>query len=89
MPKAIRARIDCILVDNHLINNVILSLIDPDGKTKLPAAVWNNVRRVRSAAFDTIRDFAKPQRTFVFTNELLENDAEDAEWFQEVVELAR
>jgi shikimate kinase len=32
--KAIQKKIDCILVDNHLINNVIFSLIDPDGKTR-------------------------------------------------------
>jgi len=74
---------------NHLINNVIFSLIDADGKSKLPEAVWRNVKRVRCAAFDTIRDLAKPGRTFVLTNTLLDNDPEDAEWFQDVVQLAR
>jgi hypothetical protein len=44
---------------------------------------------VRCAAFDTIRDLAKPGRTFVLTNTLLDNDPEDAEWFQDVVQLAR
>jgi ribose 1,5-bisphosphokinase PhnN len=86
--KAIQARMDCIVVHNHLINNVIFSLIDPDGKTKLPPAVWTNVRRVRSAAFDTIRDLAKPGRIFILTNCLLDDDPEDADWFQEVVQLA-
>jgi chloramphenicol 3-O-phosphotransferase len=86
--KAIQSRIDCIVVHNHLINNVIFSLIDPDGKTKLPDAVWTNVRRVRSAAFDTIRDLAKPGRIFVLTNCLLDEDPEDADCFQEVVQLA-
>jgi hypothetical protein len=80
---------DCIVAHNHLINNVIFSLIDADGKSKLPEAVWRNVKRVRSAAFDTIRDLAKPGRTFVLTNTLLDNDPEDAEWFQDVVQLAR
>jgi hypothetical protein len=55
----------------------------------LPAAVWRNVKRVRSAAFDTIRDLAKPGRIFVLTYTLLNNDPEDVEWFQEVVQLAR
>jgi chloramphenicol 3-O-phosphotransferase len=32
---------------------------------------------------------AKPKRTFVLTNTLLDNDPEDAEWFQDVVQLAR
>jgi len=87
--RAIQARMDCIVAHNHLINNVIFSLIDADGKSKLPDAVWKNVKRVRSAAFDTIRDLAKPGRTFVLTNTLLDDDAEDAEWFQDVVRLAR
>jgi chloramphenicol 3-O-phosphotransferase len=87
--KAIQARMDCIIAHNHLINNVIFTLIDADGKSKLPDAVWKNVRRVRSAAFDTIRDLAKPGRTFVLTNTLFDDDQEDAEWFQEVVQLAR
>ena len=87
--KEIQKRIDCIVVDNHLINNVIFSLIDPDGKSKLPAAVWNNVHRVRSAAFDTIRDLGKPGRIFVLTNVLMEGDEEDRLWFEEVVQLAR
>jgi chloramphenicol 3-O-phosphotransferase len=87
--RAIQARMDCIVAHNHLINNVIFSLIDPDGKSKLPEAVWRNVKRVRSAAFDTIRDLAKPKRTFVLTNTLLDDDPEDAEWFQDVVQLAR
>jgi chloramphenicol 3-O-phosphotransferase len=75
--RAIQAQMDCIVAHNHLINNVIFSLIDADGKSRLPDAVWRNVKRVRSAAFDTIRDLAKPGRTFVLT------------WFQEVVQLAR
>ena len=87
--RAIQARVDCIVAHNHLINNVIFSLIDADGKSKLPKAVWENVKRVRSAAFDTIRDLAKPGRTFVLTNTLVDGDAEDAEWFQDVVQLAR
>src|SRR5262245_48793148 len=87
--QAIRARCDCILVDNHLINNVIFSLIDPDGKTRLPEKVWEQVLRVRSAALDTIRDLAKPGRNFIFTNELLEGEERDLEIFLEIAELAR
>jgi hypothetical protein len=87
--QAIRARCDCILVDNHLINNVIFSLIDPDGKTRLPEKVWEQVLRVRSAALDTIRDLAKPGRNFIFTNELLEGEERDRRIFLEIAELAR
>jgi len=86
--KAIQARMDCIVVHNHLINNVVFSLIDPDGKSKMSDAVWTNVRRVRFAAFDTIRDLSKPGRIFILTNCLLDDDPEDADWFQDVVKLA-
>jgi ribose 1,5-bisphosphokinase PhnN len=87
--KAIQARYDCILVDNHFVNNVIFSLIDPDGKTRLPDSVWENVNRVRSAVLDTIRDLSKPGRTFIFTNELLEGEDRDLKLFQEIAEIAR
>jgi Chloramphenicol phosphotransferase-like protein len=87
--QAIQMRCDCILVDNHFVNNVIFALIDPDGKTKLPDQVWENVRRVRAAVLDTIRDVAKPGRTFIFTNELLEGEEQDRQLFLEIAELAR
>jgi hypothetical protein len=87
--QAIQARCDCILVDNHLINNVIFSLIDPDGKTKLPDKVWEQVRRVRSAVLNTIRDLAKPGRIFIFTNELLEAEDLHRQIFLEIAELTR
>jgi hypothetical protein len=85
---AIRAKRDCILVDNHFVNNTIFALIDPDGKAPLPDAVWENVRRVRSVVLDTIRDMAKPGRTFVFTNELLEGEERDRQLFLEIADLA-
>src|SRR5262245_29704703 len=87
--RAIQKKMDCILVDNHLINNVIFSLIDPDGKTKLPNKVWDNIHQVRSAVFDTIRNLAKPGRTFVFTNELLEGEDYHLKVFADTAELAR
>jgi hypothetical protein len=87
--RAIQTRCDCILVDNHFVNNVIFALIDPDGKTPLSEQVWENVRRVRAAVFDTIRDMAKPGRTFIFTNELLEGEERDRQLFLQIAELAR
>ena len=87
--KAIQARYDSVLVDNHLVNNVIFSMIDPDGKTRLPKDVWVNVGRVRDAVFDTIRDLAKPSRSFIFTNELLEGEERDKQVFDQIAELAK
>jgi thymidylate kinase len=82
--KAIQKRHSCIIVDNHHINNVIFSLIDPDGVTPLVPAVWEQVSRVRSAVLETVRDLGKPGRMFVFTNELLEGVARHREVFEDV-----
>jgi broad-specificity NMP kinase len=87
--RAIQMRYPCILVDNHFINNVIFSLIDPDGKTRLPDDVWVQVSRVQAAVFDTIRTLSKPGRSFIFTNELLEGEADDHAHFLEIAALAR
>jgi hypothetical protein len=87
--KAIQSRYDCILVDNHRINNVIFSLIDPDGSTRLPERVWDNVELIRSAVLDTIRHLAKPGRNFIFTNELLEGKERDQKAFLDIAQLAR
>lgn len=86
---AIQARFDCILVDNHRINNVIFSLIDPDGSSRLPDMVWRNVGLVRQAVLDTIRDLSKPGRSFIFTNELMSGDEDSERVFQDIAELAR
>lgn len=82
--KAIQRRHSCVIVDNHHINNVIFALIDPDGITPLVPAVWEKVSRVRSAVLETVRDLAKPGRTFIFTNELLEGIPRHHEIFEDV-----
>lgn len=87
--RAIQSRYDCILVDNHRINNVIFSLIDPDGKTKLPPRVWKNVALVRSAVLDTIRHLSKPRSSFIFTNELIQGDEGSERVFLDIAKLAR
>ncbi len=86
--RAIQTGYECILVDNHHINNVIFALLDPDGKTRLPEKVWDNVGRVRAAVLDTIRHLARPGRSFIFTNELLEAEEPDRKAFFEIAALA-
>ena len=87
--RALRQQSDCLLVDNHLINNVVLSLVDPDGKTPLPAAVWDRVAEVRAVALATIRALSKPGRSFVFTNELLQGRPGHQQVFQDVQAVAK
>jgi hypothetical protein len=87
--RALEAASRCVAVDNHLVNDVLLSLIDSEGRSGLPAGVWANVRRVRSAVLDTVRDFAKPERSFVFADHLLEGDPQSLETYSEVAATAR
>ena len=89
--KEIAERWDCVLVDNHHVNNVIFALIDIDqhGAGNLPDAVWDHVMRVRQAAMDAIRGLARPGRNFVFTNELIEGVDRHHVFFHDIAELAR
>ncbi|MBX9831310.1 hypothetical protein K2X40_05105 [Candidatus Babeliales bacterium] len=61
------------VIDNHLINNPILSLIDLDGTTPISPTAWFAISRIRRAVFDFIMlDYEK---NYVLTNELLETDS--------------
>jgi len=76
------------LVDNHLINNPVLSLIHADGMAPLPESVWDKIRAIRQVVLEVIRDISPPEYNFVFTNELLDGSNEDQKLFSEIVELA-
>jgi hypothetical protein len=86
--RAIRAELDCLLVDNHLINNVVFSLVDLDGVSPVTPEVWARVQDVRTAALATVRDLSRPGRSFVFTNELLAGHPRHERWFADVREVA-
>ncbi|MBL0941195.1 MAG: hypothetical protein IBJ00_00445 [Alphaproteobacteria bacterium] len=60
------------VVDNHLINNPIFSLIDWDSNKPIPLDVWAAIDQVRDIIFDFIA--SNTHSNFVFTNELLEID---------------
>jgi predicted kinase len=89
--KAIAERWDCLLVDNHYVNNVIFGLldIDPESSGELPEAVWEHIVRVRHTTMDAIRQLARPGRNFVFTNELLEGVKRHKVFFLEVERVAQ
>ncbi|MBM3521495.1 MAG: hypothetical protein FJX57_00945 [Alphaproteobacteria bacterium] len=72
--KELAPQLRAVLVDNHFINNVVLGLIEPDGVTPLASGVWVNIRKVRAIALETIQHYARPDRSFVFTNEILEGE---------------
>lgn len=71
------------LVDNHFINNVIFSLIETDGKTKLSPFVWGNVEIVRDVVLSTIQNLSPPPMNFLLTNNLADN-AGDTDLYQRI-----
>jgi hypothetical protein len=75
--RALAPVIGAKIVDNHWINNPIFGLIDPDGVTPLPPAVWVQVGKVHDAVMETIATLAKPKTNFVFTHEGVEGNADD------------
>lgn len=82
--QALARLVDAKVVDNHWINNPIFGLIDPDGVTPLPAAVWTQVAKVREAVLETIATLATTEANFIFTHEGLEGDPVDQAIFESI-----
>ena len=85
--KALCASTGALLLDNHLINNVIFSLIRADGKTRLPQEVWGFTGKIREIAFQAIDTLAPRDLSYVLTN-ALNDDPVDRHWFDRAVLLA-
>jgi hypothetical protein len=77
------------LVDNHLINNPVFSLIKQDGITPLPDSVWEKTWAIRHIVLDVIKNISPSDYSFIFTNVLIEGDKDDAKLFAEIEELAQ
>ncbi len=76
------------LVDNHLINNPVFTVVGADGVTPLPAPVWDKVKRIRRIVYEAIRELAPTDLSFIFTMELRENNTKDHVAFVELKKLA-
>ena len=72
------------LVDNHYVNNVIFGLVHQDGKTPLPAEVWDAVGLVRRAVHSTIATTSPSDWSFVFTLALGPDEAHEMEPFAQL-----
>lgn len=75
------------LVDNHMANNPIFSIIGVDGNTIIPEAAWDRVKAVRDILLDTILHVAPRSFSYVLTNVLLDDDG-DRDLFEQVRDLA-
>jgi hypothetical protein len=86
--KEIAAPTGAVIVDNHLINNPVFSVLAADGKVLLPAAIWPKIEGIRRIVLDTIAELAQPEASFIFTNELYEGKSMDRRWYEDVETLA-
>ncbi len=65
------------VVDNHWINNPIFGLLDNDRMSPFPLAVWTEIDKVRSAVLETIARISPRGASYILTNELYDDDAQD------------
>jgi hypothetical protein len=81
--RLLAERLGCRLVDNHFWLNVIFSLVEQDGITPLPKAIWPLAAQVRNAVLETISTLSPPQWSFIFTHSAL-NDPDELAIFEDV-----
>lgn len=86
--RAIAAASNARLFDNHLVNNVIFSLIRADGRTPLPEGVWDMIDVIRNQALLAMEKLVSTEVSFVLTNCLLETDPNDRAAYEQVEQLA-
>ena len=77
-----------VLVDNHLINNPVFSVVGASGNKPLPAGAWQKIESIRRIVLDSIAELAPPEASFILTNELFEGKSVDRRWYEDVAILA-
>lgn len=82
--KALAEKAPFQLVDNHLINNPVFSVVGVDGITPLSDGVWKNVEKIRAVVFDTIEHLAPRHLNYILTNHLAD-EAEDRELYDDIL----
>ena len=66
--KVLAERMPAKLLDNHYWCNPIFEIVEPDGRTPLPPAVWDRTNAVLTAVLETVATLAPPDRNYVFTH---------------------
>lgn len=82
--KEIIQQADVKLVDNHLINNPLFSIIQTQGVPRLPVRIWDNVGKIWEAVLDTMVHISPPEYSFVLTNVLLNDDPDDLRQYNNI-----
>lgn len=68
--KEIAALTGARLIDNHLINNPIFSVVRKDGRTELPKETWGYTRQIGDIVREAVVKLAPPEENFIFTNSI-------------------
>lgn len=76
------------LVDNHLVNNPVFSVIDLKNGEKLDEVIWDQIAKIRDVVLYTIENLSHPDYNFIFTNVLLDGDEKHQRTLDQVKELA-
>lgn len=76
------------LIDNHLINNPIFSVIDQDGMIPLTKAALVKVGKIRQIVFETVRDMVPKRLSLILANHLADGDEDDVEIYHQIESLA-
>ncbi len=83
LKKAVGENLDMRLLDNHVMNNPVFTVLrEPD--QPLPKEAWQAVDKIWDIVFDQIRHHAPKDRSFILTNHLLSGDPIDEAFFKEV-----
>jgi len=77
------------LIHNHLWLNPVFSLLEPDGKTTLPEAVWPLVAEVRHAVFETAATLLPASQNLVFTHAAVTQSQRDEAIAEDILSVAR
>ena len=88
--KAIARATGAKIIDSHLVNNPIFTIVGYDGTDKIPIKkeAWKSVEKIRKAVLDFVRDHADAQSSFIFTN-VLHNSPGDRRLFRRIEAIAK
>jgi adenylate kinase len=81
--RLLAQRLGYKLVDNHYWLNIIFSLVEQDGHTPLPKAIWPLAAQIRNAVLETISTVSPHRWSFIFTHSAL-NDPVELAIFEEI-----
>lgn len=82
--QEIVAKADVRLVDNHLINNPIFSVIGDYGWTQQRDLIFKHVARIWEVVLDALVHISTPTDSFVLTNHLQEGDEFDRRHYERI-----